>query len=245
MDYLPVSENSLEMIRMAARLGATGIEVDVRLTADGVPVLLHDNFLSAHTLRNTVYGGLVEKHTLASLKEKELRKGGRIPTLRETLHTVLYETPLQVVWLDIKFDGELTSVRSLQIEFLQKAKEIGRDLQILMGLPTKAAMRCFEDMEDHQLLPSLTEMEPEDVHRIKARVWAPQYTSGTQDEVLASMHAAGVKCYVWSLDDPAMIDEYLNKSSFDGIVTNTPPTVAYQYYWTRVRSGQGGEKASG
>ncbi len=35
-------ENTLEAFKLALRLGATGLESDVRLTADGVPVLTHD-----------------------------------------------------------------------------------------------------------------------------------------------------------------------------------------------------------
>jgi glycerophosphoryl diester phosphodiesterase len=35
-------ENTLASVRSALRLGADAVEVDVRLTADGVPVLLHD-----------------------------------------------------------------------------------------------------------------------------------------------------------------------------------------------------------
>jgi glycerophosphoryl diester phosphodiesterase len=35
-------ENTLEAFRLALRLGATGLESDLRLTADGVPVLHHD-----------------------------------------------------------------------------------------------------------------------------------------------------------------------------------------------------------
>jgi glycerophosphoryl diester phosphodiesterase len=35
-------ENTLEAFRLALRLGATGLESDVWLTADGVPVLVHD-----------------------------------------------------------------------------------------------------------------------------------------------------------------------------------------------------------
>ena len=41
-DYLGVSENSIEMINIAERFGSTGIEIDARLSKDGVPFLYHD-----------------------------------------------------------------------------------------------------------------------------------------------------------------------------------------------------------
>ena len=57
-DYLPASENTVEMIRIAEAYGATGIEIDVRLTKDGVPVLYHDASLNprSHTENPTGRG---------------------------------------------------------------------------------------------------------------------------------------------------------------------------------------------
>src|SRR5215212_2294397 len=41
-DFLPSSENSVELILKASRFGATGVEIDVQLTKDSIPVLYHD-----------------------------------------------------------------------------------------------------------------------------------------------------------------------------------------------------------
>src|SRR5438045_2103733 len=43
MAYAP--ENTLESMREAARRGATWVEIDVKLTADGVAILMHDESL--------------------------------------------------------------------------------------------------------------------------------------------------------------------------------------------------------
>src|ERR1700761_745137 len=45
--YAP--ENTLESFREAHRRGAPWIETDVKLTADGVPVLMHDDSLKRTT----------------------------------------------------------------------------------------------------------------------------------------------------------------------------------------------------
>ncbi len=44
-------ENTLEAFRLALRLGATGLESDVWLTADGVPVLDHDGVVGKGRIR--------------------------------------------------------------------------------------------------------------------------------------------------------------------------------------------------
>src|SRR5881398_1426129 len=47
-------ENTLESFALALRLGATGLESDVWLTADGVPVLDHDGVVKAGLRRKAI-----------------------------------------------------------------------------------------------------------------------------------------------------------------------------------------------
>lgn len=47
MAYAP--ENTLASFREARRRGATWVEIDVKLTADGVPIVMHDNSLERTT----------------------------------------------------------------------------------------------------------------------------------------------------------------------------------------------------
>jgi glycerophosphoryl diester phosphodiesterase len=230
VDFLSNSENSLEMMKTAARLGANGVEIDVRLTKDGEPVVIHDSFLSIHTINNVLYDGLVSNQTLAELKAKELRKGGHIPTLQEALHTILYQTPLEIIWLDIKKECDLKGIRTLQLEYMQKAKEAGRQLNIYIGIPDKTILECFRALEDHRQLLSLTELDPEVAEEINANAWAPQYTAGFQADQVHRMQTQGKKVFVWSLDDPAIIDLYIKQGGFDGIVTNAPPVAFHTYY---------------
>lgn len=63
-------ENTIEAFQLALDKGASGIESDVWLTADGVPVLVHDGVL-----------GKVRKRRVAELRRDELP--GRIPTLTD------------------------------------------------------------------------------------------------------------------------------------------------------------------
>ena len=44
--YAP--ENTLASFREARRRGATWVEIDIKLTADGVPIVMHDDSLEAH-----------------------------------------------------------------------------------------------------------------------------------------------------------------------------------------------------
>ncbi|HYO22762.1 MAG TPA: glycerophosphodiester phosphodiesterase family protein, partial [Flavisolibacter sp.] len=99
-DLLPASENSVEMIRMASRFGATGIEIDVQMTKDGVPILFHDATLNERAVQQNGLLGPIENYSFAQLQTLvRIPKGERIPTLRQALETIVYNTPLDFVWL--------------------------------------------------------------------------------------------------------------------------------------------------
>ena len=55
-------ENTIEAFSLAIRLGATGLESDVWLTADGVPVLDHDGVVRRGVRRRPI--GEVERKDL-------------------------------------------------------------------------------------------------------------------------------------------------------------------------------------
>lgn len=234
MDFLPVSENSLAMMKMAAPLGATGVEIDVRMTKDHVPVVFHDRFLSVHTINGPLYNGWLSNYTLAELKKMKLRKGGVAPTLDECLHTILYQTPLRFVWLDIKRQCDLKPVVRLQQLYLQRAKAMGRDLIIYIGIPDGDILKCFTSLENYKDIPSLVEIDPELAIDIHANAWAPQYVSGFQRTNVERMHALGKKAFVWSLDNAYLIDLFMSRGGFDGIVTNAPMVMAHWLYTKRL-----------
>ncbi len=97
-------ENTLDAVRAGCDLGIPGIEVDVRFTADSVPVLLHDR-----DVRRTSNGtGYVDQMTLAELRRLDFGSwyspryaGATIPTLSEFL-AVASACRLDLIQLDMK-----------------------------------------------------------------------------------------------------------------------------------------------
>ncbi|MCX5073087.1 glycerophosphodiester phosphodiesterase [Streptomyces sp. NPDC054949] len=77
-DPYRVRENTLDSIRSAFARGADAVEIDVRLTRDRVPVVLHDETLQR------LWGHDVRLDAVTAPQLKELARGG-IPTLREAL----------------------------------------------------------------------------------------------------------------------------------------------------------------
>jgi glycerophosphoryl diester phosphodiesterase len=97
-DKLPVSENSCEMIKFSERLGANGIEIDVQITKDGVPVLYHDGDINIRLTQKGPIMGSLNQYTFQQLRSMvKLYHGEKIPSLREALDTVLYKTNIKFV----------------------------------------------------------------------------------------------------------------------------------------------------
>lgn len=98
----PHPENSLPAIRRAVEAGY-GIEFDIQVTKDGVPVVFHD-----FTLRRMCgEKGRVVDYTLEELREFRLLDcGEKIPTLKEVLRAVDGKVPLiiemKVEYMDLR-----------------------------------------------------------------------------------------------------------------------------------------------
>ncbi|GAB4091430.1 hypothetical protein GCM10028786_03560 [Flaviaesturariibacter terrae] len=233
-DLLPASENSAEIIPYAAPFGATGIEIDVRMTRDGVPVLYHDATLSERLIQRNGMVGPVEDYSYAQLHELVRLIGGeRIPTLREALDVVLRKTPLRFVWLDTKFHGSLAQIRALQQEYMQQAASLGKPLEILIGIPDRVVIDEFRQLPNYQQVPSVCELDPADVQDLNSRVWGPRWTLGLQNDAVSAVHAQGKRAFVWTLDLPQNIYLFLGQGHFDGLLTDYPSAVAYAYYTQR------------
>lgn len=230
-DLLPASENSVEMLRLAARFGATGVEIDVRRTSDGELVLYHDATLNERLIVKNGMVGPIENYTYAQLNALvQLKRGGKIPTLRQALQTILVETPLRFVWLDTKYTGPLDKLQQLQQEFIQLAAARGRTLQIVIGVPDEEVFDNFLRLPNYQNIPSLCELDIPKTETMNARVWAPTWTLGLQTAEVTSMQAQGRRVFVWTLDGPERIQQYLNEGSFNGILSNQPMAVAHYFY---------------
>jgi len=91
-------ENTLAAIRKGIDLGADFVEIDVRCTADGVLVALHDSSVS----RTTNGRGPINRLSLQDVKALNAGMGESIPTLEEVLHVVAGKTGLM---LELKIKG--------------------------------------------------------------------------------------------------------------------------------------------
>lgn len=121
-------ENTLPAFAAAIRGGATFVEFDVRTTADGVPVVIHDRTLD----RTTTGTGDVGEQTLAAVASVDAGSwfspayaGARVPTLTETLD-LLRPSGVQVL-MEIKRPATIEQVKTI-VETVAERGMAGRTI---------------------------------------------------------------------------------------------------------------------
>lgn len=90
---LPVkfAENSLQGFKYAVEHGAEGVEFDVHVTKDKVPVVMHDETLD----RTTNGTGYIKDYTLNEIRKFHLENGEPVPLLSE-LFEILQDKDLYI-----------------------------------------------------------------------------------------------------------------------------------------------------
>ena len=231
-DRLPFSENSIEMINYTEKLGSTGIEVDVRLTSDGVAFIYHDPDINIRLTKKGPLAGPIENFTWAQLSTfVRLIHGEKIPTLEDALNFVVDSTLLRFVYLDMKeSNNTMAKVVPIQQRILERAQQKGRDLMVVIGIPSTDVLNELMTYPDYQNIPSLCELSVDDARKANSMVWGPRWTLGTQNDLVEQMHKEGRLSVCWTIDVISWIKEYVNTGHFDGMLTNYPYVLAYYHY---------------
>jgi len=231
-DRIPHSENTVELLRIAERYGSNAVEIDVRLSSDGVPYLYHDGEINPRLVRRGALVGPTENYPYAVLRQyATLIRGEHMPTLEEALHAIATETTLQFVYLDTKTEnaGLIAKMVPLMADAKAKADAIpGRPpLVMLVGMPTQAVYDEFMQLPNPQQVPSLCELELDQARAAGSLAWAPRWTLGTQNDKVLQAQAEGIAAVTWTLDLDAFIEQFIRDGNFNGILTNYPTLVTY------------------
>lgn len=242
-DAPSASELSLNSIRLVDRTGANGVELDVRLTADKIPILFHDEEFSTRTVNSDYLIGPIANYPLAHIRALgTLKDGESIPTLQEALEVIIAETSITNVWLDVKVPEAIAYILPVQIAYLAKAADPSvagsRTFHIYTGLTSAEDVAAYLANPLRTQAPALCELDPSDVAATGAAIWAPVWNRGNMQTDAQSLRAQGVKVVYWTLDDPDFINVFLDGElrktrTLDGILTNYPSLVAYSYYIRR------------
>lgn len=191
-------ENTVAAFALARSLGADGVELDVRRSADGRLVVHHD----------PLPAGPVPDH---------------VPTLVEALDTcggLLVNVEIKNAEGEPDFDPD----RRLALDVVALlAQRPGRDRVLVSSfdLATIDAVRAADpSVPTAWLVVGIAEDTLAVLVDHGHRVLHPWFGSVTE-AVLAEAHRRGIELNVWTCDDPARIAE-LARWGIDGVCTNVP-----------------------
>ena len=213
-------ENTLLGVRRALELGCDGVEIDVRLCADGVPVLIHDALLD----RTTDASGAVAEATLDDLSQIDAGGGESIPTLTDALNEIAGQMLLVIELKTSPGDdvaalcdavlAEVTAMNALPwtwlwsfdpnaVRTLAERAPKGRRIAHLCGAPTKEVWQAVEEYR----LDGLS-----------------MYFSAINESTIAACRAHDAAAFAWTVNEADEIARLI-KLGLTGIVGDYPERI--------------------
>ncbi len=203
-------ENTVRAVREGLRC-ADFVEVDVRLSADGVPVLMHDPDVD----RTTSGTGYVRALTFRELRALDAGLGERIPTL-ETVIAVAASYPGKGLCIEIKEPCVVpAAVAALQRTMPDRLMVTSFHPRVLYGI--------------RRLLPGVPTgliakppMGPVIQGALDAGAASLFFKAGEDDEAVAqAAREAGLALFFWTINDPAAWERAATLGAA-GVVTDDP-----------------------
>jgi glycerophosphoryl diester phosphodiesterase len=213
-------ENTLAAIRKAIEHKADYAEIDVHLTSDGVPVLIHDEDLQR-------LAGVARRPGELTLKEIQqidvgsrfnpTFAGERIPTLSDVIELARGQIKLNI---ELKFTGKRHEPLAHRIADLVRSKDF--------------ESHCFVTSLDYQgvlvahrrnprlrtgtiVSAAIGNMTRLDVDILSVR------TGLITGKLLGRAHASGKEIHAWTVDDPKVMADLIDQG-VDSLITNDPAT---------------------
>ena len=230
-------ENTLAAFRHAAALGADMLEMDLRATADGVIVVLHD----ATVDRTTDGHGRVDGLALELLRRLDAgyrwtSDGGQtfpfrgrailVPTLAE----VLARLPQTRMTIEMKQQGAAFAVSVCAL-----LRESGMTPKVLVASFDHATLKAFRE-DCPEVASSMSAREVRLFLAVRGAYTPPAPALHLPDrrgemllatlDIIAMARQRQLKVHVWTVNDEVRMRELL-RLGVDGIITDRPDRLLY------------------
>lgn len=214
-------ENTIAAFELALQHGADGIELDVHLSGDGQPVVIHD-----FTLERTTDGaGPVGGHSVRELKRLDAGgwrdrrfRGQRVQTLQEVLERFRDRARF---WVELKGGAALyPGIEERVVSMIEIYDVVDR---VVVQSFDHAAIARVRGLNPDVPVGALVAQSPLDaglLRRGATNAICPGAHLVTED-VLAKIRRAELDCYVWTVNEPAQMDRLI-EWGVSGIITDRP-----------------------
>ncbi|RPF23189.1 glycerophosphodiester phosphodiesterase [Myceligenerans xiligouense] len=221
-------QNTLASIEAACRAGADAVEIDLRRTADGAAVVIHDDVVDETTDGH----GAVADLSLDQLRALDAGRwfgpayaGQRIPLLAEVLE-ILGRYPNTRLLLELKDVWEPAEVHGVTTTI----DDAGLGERVLVQCFWPDTVAAVREVAPHLERGLLLAYEPPDVLDVCAGLGVvacnPSAEMVRRDPgIVTRLHRAGLRVMVWTENDPSgwsHLCEVDDGAGVDAIITDRP-----------------------
>lgn len=204
-------ENTLAAFRRALELHTEGIELDVHLSADGVPVVIHD----LNVDRTTDGFGLVSEMTFDELQSLDAGQGEKIPALGQVLDLV-GDRPHVDIEVKANEAGEAV-LRELQ----------GRNTRWLISSFDWDVLHYVRRQNADAVLWPLASAATDEAINVARQLGAPALAvlhKAIDQDIVEHLKEHGLDFWVWTVNDPEQARKYAEWGAI-GICTDDPAAI--------------------
>ena len=215
---LAAPANTLAAFDKAVELGADGIEFDVHLSADSVPVVIHDFTVDGSTDGH----GRVADMTLAQLRRLDAGAGEHIPTLEEVL-AAMGERLL----LNIELKSLSMRDNGLERAVIAQVERHGLGGNVILSSFNPLSLRRAKEIAPHIQTGLLyAPYLPLPLRRAWLAPFAPHEARHPEHTMVDARYVAwarrrGYQINTWTVDDRDEMRRLIGLG-VDGIITNVP-----------------------
>ena len=212
-------ENTLGAIQAAVDDGADYAEIDILLSRDNVPMVIHDTNLG----RLVGVKGNVYNYTVAELQSFTLSQNGytsQISTLEQVIEFCQGKIKLNI---EIKRHGrEAVDVVDAVMEVVNRQDFAGHCIfqSLEYDIVQEIKMKYPEQTAGYIVYTNIGSMKKRALQTLKADFLVLE-ESVISKAVVKACHKAGMPVYVWTVDDPLQMARY-KEMGVDGVITDYP-----------------------
>ncbi|MDI9916774.1 glycerophosphodiester phosphodiesterase family protein [Rhodococcus sp. IEGM 1379] len=213
-------ENSIASFRLAEQMGVDEIELDVRLTADGVAIVLHDATLDRTAADGSGRGlGPVAELNFDQIKDIELDSGRGVLTFEEALDNTTVTLQVEIKAIEVVPElGRIAQARpddAQRIQFTSfSADALHAVAEVAPFVPRGLIVAAYPDADNH----------PAGIRSVLASTGSGAFYcgwNGLTADLVRELHEAGLQVHAWPLktsDDAVRALEL----GVDGTTTDFP-----------------------
>ncbi|MUK87342.1 glycerophosphodiester phosphodiesterase [Ornithinibacillus sp. L9] len=186
-------ENTLSSFQAAIDLGFTHMELDVHLSKDGVPVVMHDHSID----RMTDGKGEIKNYTLKELKQFNIEPDEKIPSLKEAL---LLAKDQIIVSIELKKPELYPGIEKKVYEVISKLDMIDQVYIISFNHKTLAKLRVLSsELHIGPLVSRVKKSHFNLIKKLNANYFAVKYDS-VKDKHIKQCEDMDVQLVVWTVN---------------------------------------------